>query len=255
MLAHDPVRRQQATMNEAAVEVNGLSHRYVRRERVLSVLQDVNLVMESGSYVSLVGSSGSGKSTLLSLLGGLEKPQSGKVVVAGANLGSLNGDELAHFRRTVVGFVFQHFGLLEALTALENVELALMLNGIGRSVRTRRATLLLGDVGLGDRMSHRPHELSCGERQRVAIARAIANQPLLILADEPTGNLDGEAAHSVAELLSSLRRERGCTLLVVTHNPAIAALADMHFALVDGHLTPVGSTDGGELGGMSGAMA
>jgi putative ABC transport system ATP-binding protein len=225
-------------MSDAAVEVTRLSHRYVRREHTLNVLQDVNLVMEKGSYVSLVGSSGSGKSTLLSLLGGLERPQSGEVVVAGANLATLNSDELAHFRRSVVGFVFQHFGLLEALTALENVELALMLNGIGRSVRTRRAMSLLGDVGLGDRTSHRPHELSGGERQRVAIARAIDNEPLLILADEPTGNLDGEAAHSVAELLSSLRRERGCTLLVVTHNPAIAALADTHFVLFDGHLTP-----------------
>jgi putative ABC transport system ATP-binding protein len=249
MLAHDPVCLQLATMNDTAVDVNGLSHRYVRRERTLFVLRDVNLLMEKGSYVSLVGSSGSGKSTLLSLLGGLERPQSGKLVVAGANLASLNGDELAHFRRTVIGFVFQHFGLLEALTALENVELALMLNGIGHSVRTRRAMRLLGDVGLGDRTSHRPHELSGGERQRVAIARAIANEPLLILADEPTGNLDGEAAASVAQLLSSLRRERGCTLLVVTHNPAIAAHADRHFALVDGHLTPVGSTAGEETGG------
>ena len=226
------------SVSDAAVEVEDLSHRYVRRERTLRVLRDVNLVMKRGSYVSLVGSSGSGKSTLLSLLGGLEKPQGGRVVVAGENLASLNGDELAYFRRTVVGFVFQHFGLLEALTALENVELALMLNGVGRSERTRRATSLLGDVGLADRTSHRPHELSGGERQRVAIARAIANEPLLILADEPTGNLDGEAAHSVAELLSSLRRERGCTLLVVTHNPAIAALADTHLALVNGHLAP-----------------
>jgi putative ABC transport system ATP-binding protein len=242
-------------MSEVAVEVQGLSHRYSRRERVVSVLRDVNLVMERGSYVSLVGSSGSGKSTLLSLLGGLEQPQSGRVVVAGADLASLNGDDLAYFRRTAVGFVFQHFGLLEALTALENVELALMLNGVARSLRTRRATSLLGDVGLGDRTSHRPHELSGGERQRVAIARAIANEPLLILADEPTGNLDGEAAHSVAELLSVLRRDRGCTLLVVTHNPAIAVLADRRFALVDGHLTPVGSTDGEEPGGMSSAMA
>ena len=242
-------------LDDYAVEVSDLSHRYVRRERTISVLRDVNLVMEKGSYVSLVGSSGSGKSTLLSLLGGLERPQSGRLVVAGENLASLSGDELAHFRRTVIGFVFQHFGLLEALTALENVELALMLNGLGRSVRTRRATSLLGDVGLGDRMSHRPHELSGGERQRVAIARAIANEPLLILADEPTGNLDGEAAASVAELLSSLRRERGCTLLVVTHNPALAARADTRFALVDGHLAPVDTAGGEGRGGVGNAMA
>jgi putative ABC transport system ATP-binding protein len=226
-------------MNDLAVSVEGLSHSYARRERALDVLHDVNLQMETGAYVSLVGASGSGKSTLLAVLGGLERPQRGRVVVGGSDLTSLDGDELAHYRRTTVGFVFQHFGLLEALTALENVELALLLNGAGSAIRRRRATELLGDVGLAARSSHRPHELSGGERQRVAIARAIANQPELILADEPTGNLDVESARAVAALLESLRRERGCTLLVVTHNPAMAEMADAHFSLVDGTLNRV----------------
>jgi putative ABC transport system ATP-binding protein len=223
-------------MSELAVEVEALSHRYVRREGTLEVLGDVSMVMEPGAYFSLVGASGSGKSTLLAVLGGLERPQAGRVVVTGIDLVSLNGDELAHYRRTAVGFVFQHFGLLEALTALENVELALTLNGVGPSRRRRRAADLLGDVGLAARMSHRPYELSGGERQRVAIARAIANEPDLILADEPTGNLDVESAHVVADLLASVRSDRGCALLVVTHNPTMAALADSHFALVGGRL-------------------
>jgi len=226
-------------MSEPSVLVEGLSHRYVRREGTLEVLRDVHLVLERGEYVSLVGSSGSGKSTLLAVLGGLERPQSGRVTVAGTDLASLNGDGLALYRRQTVGFVFQHFGLLEALTAFENVELALTLNGVPSSVRRRRATELLCHVGLAARLSHRPHELSGGERQRVAIARAIANDPDVILADEPTGNLDVEAAETVADLLSSLRRDRGCTLVVVTHNPLMASHADAHYALRDGRLTEV----------------
>src|SRR5271155_2443550 len=199
-------------MSEPTVLVEGLSHRYVRRDSTLEVLRDVHLVMERGAYVSLVGSSGSGKSTLLAVLGGLERPQSGRVTVAGTDLASLSGDGLALYRRKTVGFVFQHFGLLESLTAVENVELALMFSGVPAGARHRKAKELLGDVGLAARVSHRPHELSGGERQRVAIARAIANGPDLILADEPTGNLDIDAAESIARLLASLRHERRCTL-------------------------------------------
>ena len=220
------------------VVVEGLSHTYVTREGPLEVLRDVSLVMERGAYVSLMGSSGSGKSTLLAVLGGLERPQSGRVRVADTDLRALVRDELAQYRRKTVGFVFQHFGLLDTLTAIENVELALTFSGVPPARRHRRATDLLADVGLAARMTHRPHELSGGERQRVAIARAIANDPELVLADEPTGNLDIDAAQSVAELLASLRDDRDCTLLVVTHNPSMATHADMHYALADGHLAP-----------------
>ena len=223
---------------EPAVEVEGLSHTYPTREGPLPVLQEVSLFVGRGDYVSLMGSSGSGKSTLLAVLGGLERPQSGRVCVAGTNLHALARDELAKYRRKAVGFVFQHFGLLDSLTAQENVELALTFSGVPAGARHRRAKELLGDVGLAARVSHRPHELSGGERQRVAIARAIANGPDLILADEPTGNLDMDAAESVARLLASLRDERGCTLLVVTHNPAMAAHADTHYALAAGRLVP-----------------
>ena len=223
------------------VEVEGLSHSYVRREGTLHVLQEVSFVIEAGSYVSLVGRSGSGKSTLLAVLGGLERPQTGRITVNGTDIGSLKGDGLADYRRNSVGFVFQHFGLLEACTALENVELALTLSGTRPKARRLRATALLGEVGLEGRLSHRPYELSGGERQRVAIARAIANDPGLILADEPTGNLDVEAAETVADLLETLRGQRGCTVLVVTHNPAVADHADIHLALDQGRLAEVGS--------------
>ena len=226
-------------MNRAAsggIVLAGLSHTYIRGSQHLEVLRDVDLLVAPGAYVSLVGSSGSGKSTLLAVLGGLERPQVGRVEVAGIDVGALSGDELAEYRRTTVGFVFQHFGLLEALTAQENVELALVLSGVGQTARRARSRELLGAVGLASRRDHRPFELSGGERQRVAIARAMANEPAVILADEPTGNLDVVSAASIAALLESVRRDRGCTLIVVTHNPAMAALADDHYSLVEGRL-------------------
>ena len=219
-----------------AIAIDGLIHTYARRGQRIDVLRGVELRVQRGAYISLVGPSGSGKSTLLAILGGLERPQHGNVTVGGTSLSGLSGDALAQFRLSTVGFVFQHFGLLDALTAAENVELALALAGVNRSSRRRRALELLGNVGLGDRTAHRPFELSGGERQRVAIARAIANAPEIILADEPTGNLDVDSADAVITLLGSLRREQGSTLVIVTHNPAIAALADTHYRLTDGLL-------------------
>lgn len=190
--------------------------------------------------MSLVGSSGSGKTTLLSLLGGLERPQTGSVVVGGHDLTALSGDGLAAYRRSTVGFVFQHFGLLDALSAVENVELALTLSGTRRHRRRLRAAELLEGVGLAERLTHRPAQLSGGERQRVAIARALANQPALILADEPTGDLDEETATTVADLLGSVRVEQGCTVLVVTHSAALAARAERRISLSAGRLTTAG---------------
>jgi len=221
----------------AAVEVESLRHTYARRGGEVEVLRGVTFEVEQGGYASLMGPSGSGKTTLLSLIGGLERPQSGRVTVAGHDLSSLAGDHLAEFRRSSVGFVFQHFGLLEALTALENLELTLTLSGVPRHERRRRATELLEQVGLVDRISHRPFELSGGERQRVAIARALSNRPRLILADEPTGNLDDDTATAVIGLLESLPSEHGCTLIVVTHNRSLAERAGLRLALVSGDVT------------------
>jgi len=208
------------------------------------VLRDISLEVAEGEYVSLVGPSGSGKTTLLSLIGGLDHPQSGQILVGGHDLRTLSGDGLAAFRRETVGFVFQHFGLLEALTARENVELALTLAGVSSArQRHHRASGLLHRVGLGDRLEHRPTELSGGERQRVAIARAIANSPRVILADEPTGDLDDNTAADVGDLLEQLREEEGCTLVVVTHHRRLAARAERSLTLEAGDLI---ETRGGE---------
>ncbi len=226
-----------------SIEVENLSHAYVRRAQTLEILRGVTFSANKASYLSLVGPSGSGKTTLLSILGGLEQPQSGRVVVAGHDLATMAGDRLAEYRQKTVGFVFQHFGLLEALTAFENLELALTLSGTPAARRRLRAHELLARVGLSDRLDHRPFELSGGERQRVAIARALANGPELVLADEPTGNLDDDTAASVIDLLESLPAEHGCTLLVVTHNRALAARARTRLTLVDGQVQTDTSTE------------
>jgi putative ABC transport system ATP-binding protein len=224
------------------IVVQGLGHRYDSPAGEVTVLRGLDVAVEAGSYVALSGASGSGKSTLLCILGGLEKPQLGSVLVGDQDLSELSRQDLATFRRETVGFVFQHFGLLEALTAAENVELANSLAGVRPATRRRRAAELLDAVDLGDRAGHRPVELSGGERQRVAIARALANDPSLILADEPTGNLDQASTDRVVALLERLQAERGCTLVVVTHDAAIAARAGRQLQLTEGRLVgPLGS--------------
>ncbi len=171
------------------------------------------------------GPSGAGKTTLLACIGGLERVQSGRLLVGGHEVAELEGDSLAAYRRTTVGFIFQSFGLLEALRALENVELAAVLAGEKPVTRRERASRLLDAVAMSHRATHRPGALSGGERQRLAIARALVNSPRLVLADEPTGNLDADTSDEVMHLLESLQEERGCTLLVVTHDQALAGRA------------------------------
>jgi ABC-type lipoprotein export system ATPase subunit len=195
------------------------------------VLGGLDLDVPDGGYAAVTGPSGAGKTTLLALLGGLEKPQDGLVDVGGQDLTGLGGDELAAYRRATVGFVFQHFGLMETLTAAQNVELAGTLSGTSPADRRARAAELLDAVGLADRAEHRPSRLSGGERQRVAIARALVNRPRLLLADEPTGNLDDDSAAMVVELLEAVRREFGCTLVMVTHNRELASRADQRVTL------------------------
>jgi len=192
--------------------------------------------LEPGGYAAVTGVSGAGKSTLLAILGGLEPVQGGSVVVAGEDVARLEGRELARFRRERIGFVFQDFGLLTMLTARENVEVALALAGVPRRDRQANADRLLAEVGLTDRATHRPARLSGGELQRVAMARALANHPQVVLADEPTGNLDEGSAGRVMDLLERLRQERGCTLVVVTHNPELAARAERRLRLSRGRL-------------------
>jgi putative ABC transport system ATP-binding protein len=221
-----------------AITVRGLAHTYPGPEGPVVVLDGVDLDVEAGEIVAVTGPSGSGKTTLLSVLGGLEPPQRGSVVVGGIDLAQLRGDDLAGYRRRTVGFVFQDFGLLGALTAQENVELALTFAGMSPRKRERRAGDLLAAVGLSARAKHRPAALSGGEAQRVAIARALANQPALVLADEPTGNLDEDATASVLTLLGALPADHGCTVIVVTHNVAVAARADRQLALRRRQLVP-----------------
>jgi len=221
-----------------AVCARGLTHGYGRGRQAVEVLRGLDLDVAAGGYVALRGSSGAGKSTLLALLGGLEAPQGGAVSVGGIDLRGMSGRRLAGYRRTTVGFVFQHFGLVDILTAQENIMLAQSLAGVPPELRRRRAVELLSAVGLNHRMGHRPAELSGGERQRVAIARALANRPGLLLADEPTGNLDEEAAERVLALLEELRYQTGCTLVVVTHNAAVAARAQSILHMSNGRLAP-----------------
>ena len=203
----------------------------------MPVLDDVTFTVPRDGYAALVGPSGAGKTTLLSLIGGLERIQSGNLEVGGQDVASLVGDELAAYRRSTVGFIFQNFGLLEALTASENVELAATLAGDRKADRQLRTAELLDAVGMTPRAAHRPGALSGGERQRVAIARALVNSPRLILADEPTGNLDADTSDEVMHLLESLHRDRGCTLLVVTHDRALADRATQQLVLDRGRIS------------------
>jgi putative ABC transport system ATP-binding protein len=200
----------------------------------VNVLRGISAAIESGTTIGLVGPSGSGKSTLMMVLGGLERVSSGKVEIAGTDLGALSEDALARFRRDRIGIVFQSFHLVPTMTALENVAVPLEL--AGRADAFAAAAAGLEAVGLKDRLLHYPSQLSGGEQQRVAIARAFAPQPSLLLADEPTGNLDGETGKQVIDLLFALHAERGTTLLLITHDPALAERCDRIIHLRDGNI-------------------
>ena len=223
-------------MSAPLVEVRGLSHRYQGPAGEIPVLSGLDLEVEPGSFVALVGPSGAGKTTLLAILGGLERPHAGSVRIGGRDLAGLGPGGLAEHRRRTVGFVFQHFGLMEALTARENIELALTFAGMASRARRPRALELLDQVGLSGRAEHLLGRLSGGEQQRVGIARALANRPPVLLADEPTGNLDMRSGEQVLQLLESARREQGCAVLLVTHEERAAARADRVLLLEGGRL-------------------
>ena len=207
----------------SAIECRGLRKDYARGGQVIHTLMDVDLSIDAGGFVALMGPSGSGKTTLLNLLAGIDRPTAGSVRVDGTDIATLGRSQLAAWRSTAVGYVFQLYNLVPVLTAYENVELPLLLHPLGRSERHRRVTEALELVGLADRHSHLPRQLSGGQEQRVAIARAIVTRPRMLLADEPTGDLDRESADQVMDLLARLNRELGQTLVMVTHDPATAA--------------------------------
>ena len=225
-----------ADSGQPAIHVRGLSHSYESPRGEIRVLRGLDLEVGPGRYVALAGDSGEGKSTLLALLGGLQRVQSGELVVGGHDLRRLRASDMALFRSRTVGFVFQHHGLLESLTARENVALAMSLAGHRQADSERRALGLLAQVGLSDRADHLPGRLSGGERQRVAVARAMANQPALILADEPTGNLDERNAGRVLDLLEAAWLQQGATLVIVTHDRSIAERAETRLQLHEGRL-------------------
>lgn len=222
-------------MNTAPrIELRQLTRRLPSGERLLTILDHVDLTVAAGEFVAILGPSGSGKSTLLALTAGLDRPSSGEVLLDGDPIHELSEDDLARLRRRRIGFVFQSFELFTNFTARENILLPLELAGAPRV--ERRADELLDQVGLGRRGHHYPSQLSGGEQQRVALARAFATDPPILLADEPTGNLDGATGERVLSILGDLRQESGTTLLLVTHDTAVARRADRLVELVDGRV-------------------
>ena len=225
-------------MTRPLVEIRHLAKSYVRGGQIVPVLADITLDIDAGDFTALMGPSGSGKTTLLNLIAGIDKPDSGVIRVGGVDIAALGEAELADWRAANVGFVFQFYNLMPVLTAYENVELPLMLTGLTRAERRERVELVLAAVGLADRMEHYPNELSGGQQQRVAIARAVVADPTIIVADEPTGDLDRHAAAEVLGMLQRLNSDLGKTIIMVTHdaNAARAAKAMVH--LEKGELLP-----------------
>jgi putative ABC transport system ATP-binding protein len=220
------------------LRANALTKSYLSGGRPLTVLKEVSLEVAAGGFLAVIGPSGCGKTTLLGLLAGLDVPTSGSVVLDGHDLGRLGEDQRAQLRAEKVGFVFQSFQLIPTLTAQENVQVPLELGGTGAEEAATRAKELLARVGLGGREHHYPAQLSGGEQQRVAIARAFANEPKILFADEPTGNLDATTGAVIVELLMQLNRELGTTLVLVTHDPALAERATTVLHLLDGAAVP-----------------
>jgi putative ABC transport system ATP-binding protein len=223
-----------------AIEAQGVTKSYGEGENLTQVLKGIDLMIERGEMLAIMGPSGSGKSTLLGCLSGLDTVTSGRVIINGIDITNLSENALATVRNRNIGFVFQTFNLIGTLTAQENVELPILLNGKSKVDPSKRARELLDLVGLSHRRKHRPTQMSGGEQQRVAVARALANDPDIIFGDEPTGNLDSKNGEAVMRLLTDLKQQTGKTLILVTHDPNIAARCDRTVNMQDGNLTSEG---------------
>jgi putative ABC transport system ATP-binding protein len=217
------------------IELRGICRDYAVGDQTVHALDHVDLAIAAGEYISIMGPSGSGKSTLLNIMGLLDRPTAGAYVLAGADVSGLDDNALASYRQSKIGFIFQSFHLVPRLNALENVELPLVLAGADAKERRARAERMLNSVGLSPRMHHRPDQLSGGERQRVAIARAIVMQPSVLLADEPTGNLDTSSGGEVLRIIEQLNHD-GIALVVVTHDPEVGSRAARHLKMRDGQI-------------------
>ena len=225
-------------MKEAdSVSISDLKKSYALGDTAIQVLKGVSVNLPSGKLITLMGPSGSGKSTLMHILSGIDRPDSGTIEVFGKNLGEMNEKEITIFRRHTIGIIFQFFNLMPYLSALENTALPLFLSGSSGKEALRLAHSSLEKVGLKKRMSHKPNELSGGEQQRVAIARAICGKPKILLADEPTGNLDTKNSFGILDILKKLQKEEGYSLLMITHNPEIGKLGDIRLKMKDGRLS------------------
>lgn len=222
----------------ALIRIHSLNKSYTRGGQIIPVLEGVDLEVRAGEFIALMGPSGSGKSTLLNLIAGIDKPTSGSIEIGGVNIASLSEGELADWRAANVGFIFQFYNLMPVLTAFENVELPLLLTKLSRAQRKEHVEAALTMVSLTDRMDHYPNELSGGQQQRVAIARALVTDPTLIVADEPTGDLDRVTAGEVLDLMEELNSELGKTIIMVTHDPKAASRAKRLIHLEKGELVP-----------------
>ncbi len=232
--------------DDIAVSIKDVNKFYQQNTREIHALKDINLDIKKGEFFAIIGRSGSGKTTLLSLLGAMERPTSGRIALNGQTLDCLSDKELTQIRRNDVATIYQSYNLIPVLTALQNVELPMLLKGMDKEDRLRRAEKLLVNVGLEDRIHHKPDELSGGEQQRVAIARALSNRPRIILADEPTGNLDVEITDDILKLLVGVNRDLGTTLIIITHNMEIANMADRMALMKNGVIEEVRKGQGDE---------
>ncbi len=222
--------------NPAIIEVSELNKNFTTPGGIIEVLRDINLKIYAGERIAVVGTSGAGKTTLMHILGGLDHPTTGEVLFEGSSLFALRGADLDNFRNRTVGFVFQFHQLLPEFTALENVMMPLLIGGVARTTAVQKATEILAEVGLEQRLNHKPGALSGGEQQRVAIARALIREPRLLLADEPTGNLDSRISAEIMQLLNRMHRARGLTMVIVTHNISLAGSLDRTLHIEDGAL-------------------